>query len=76
MAEVSALVFVTRQHFLYCWNTHGENNSLKSRCSTDTVSCVNLAFVSLQSLDSKILFHASSLSAGMLEQYSGFAELE
>lgn len=43
MAEVSALVFVTRQQFLHCWNTHGENNSLKSRCTTYTVSCVNLA---------------------------------
>lgn len=48
LAEVSALVSCIST---YCWCAHGECNSIKLRC-TGTTSNVNLAFVSLQSLDS------------------------
>lgn len=48
LAEVSALVSWINT---YCWSAHGECNSVKLRCTSMT-SNVNLAFVSLQSLDS------------------------
>lgn len=48
LAEMSALVSWINT---YCCRAHGECNSIKLRC-TGSTSNVNLAFVSLESLDS------------------------